>query len=43
MAEFVADTVPRARMMLFKNSGHMPFYEEADKFNKAVREFSKTP
>ena len=34
--QYVADSIPEGRLVIFGNSGHMPFYEEADRFNKAL-------
>jgi pimeloyl-ACP methyl ester carboxylesterase len=31
--------IPGAEMVVFEESGHMPFYNEAEKFNKVVAEF----
>ena len=36
---YVGETIPGARTVFFENSGHMAFYEEADAFNAAVRDF----
>jgi pimeloyl-ACP methyl ester carboxylesterase len=29
-----------AKTVFFEHSGHMPFYEEPEKFNQAVRDFA---
>jgi len=34
--QYVADSIPKGYLVIFESSGHMPFYEEADKFNKAL-------
>lgn len=31
---YVADTLPKGRLMIYEGSGHMPFYEASDAFNK---------
>ena len=36
---YVGEAVPDARTVFFENSGHMSFYEEADKFNTVVKDF----
>ena len=36
---YVAEAIPGAELVMFENSGHMPFYHEADKFNRVVLEF----
>ena len=33
---YVAAQIPAGKFMLFANSGHMPFWEEADRFNQAL-------
>jgi non-heme chloroperoxidase len=38
---YVADTVPLGRLEIFSNSGHMPFYEEPERFNAMLVEFVK--
>jgi pimeloyl-ACP methyl ester carboxylesterase len=38
---YVGEVVPGARTVFFENSGHVSFYEEADAFNAAVRDFVK--
>jgi pimeloyl-ACP methyl ester carboxylesterase len=35
----VGKLIPNATTVFFENSGHMPFYEEAPKFNKEVAQF----
>ena len=32
-------TIPNAKLVIFEESGHMPFYNEATKFNRVVSEF----
>jgi non-heme chloroperoxidase len=36
---YVGEHIPGARTVFFEDSGHMPFWEEADKFNRVVAEF----
>jgi non-heme chloroperoxidase len=36
---YVGENIVGARTVFFEHSGHMPFYEEPEKFNQAVREF----
>lgn len=36
---YVGEHIPGARTEFFEHSGHMPFYEESDRFNQVVREF----
>lgn len=36
---YVAEAVPGSRLEFFEKSGHMLFWEEADKFNKIIKEF----
>jgi pimeloyl-ACP methyl ester carboxylesterase len=36
---YVGEHVPGAKIELFEDSGHMPFYEEPEKFNEAVNTF----
>lgn len=36
---FVADRIPCCQLSVFKNSGHMPFYEEPDRFNQEFIDF----
>jgi len=38
---YVADAIPDGRLKLFENSGHLPFYEEADAFNKALADIAR--
>jgi non-heme chloroperoxidase len=37
--EYIARNIPGARLQIFEQSGHVPFYEEADAFNESVRAF----
>jgi pimeloyl-ACP methyl ester carboxylesterase len=37
----VADTIPDGRLEIFENSGHMPFYEEPERFNSTLLEWLK--
>ena len=39
--EFMERTIPRARLLVFEQSGHVPMLEEAEKFNRALDEFAK--
>jgi non-heme chloroperoxidase len=36
---YVGENIRGAKTVFFEHSGHMPFYEEPDKFNQAVRDF----
>lgn len=36
---YVGEHIPNAKTVFFEHSGHMPFYEEPEKFNQVVREF----
>ena len=36
---FVGEQIPGATTVFFENSGHMPFYEEPQKFNKTIENF----
>ena len=36
---YVGEHIPGAQTVFFEHSGHMPFYEEPEKFNHVVREF----
>lgn len=36
---YPAEVIPNAEFVIFEESGHMPFYNEAEKFNKVVAEF----
>jgi proline iminopeptidase len=37
--ERVAELIPNAELVMFEQSGHMPFIEEQDKFVEVVRDF----
>jgi pimeloyl-ACP methyl ester carboxylesterase len=37
----VADTLPNGKLEIFNNSGHMPFYEEPERFNAGLLEWLK--
>lgn len=39
-AEFVRSSLPSARVEVFHNSGHCPFWEEPDRFNQLLRDFA---
>jgi pimeloyl-ACP methyl ester carboxylesterase len=43
MADYFARELPRARKVIFENSGHMPHVEEAPAFNDLVAEFATNP
>jgi len=36
---YVGECIPDAKTVFFEDSGHMPFYEEPEKFNQVVKEF----
>lgn len=36
---FVAGSIPNSHFVILDKSGHMPFYEEPDEFNKAISAF----
>ncbi len=36
---YVGEQIPGATTIFFENSGHMPFYEEPEKFNLVVQDF----
>jgi len=36
---YVGEKIPNAQTVFFEESSHIPFYEEADKFNQVVRDF----
>ena len=36
---YVGEHIPGAKTVFFEKSGHMPFYEEPEKFNLVVRTF----
>jgi pimeloyl-ACP methyl ester carboxylesterase len=38
-ASHLLEHLPHARLVLFEDSGHCPFIEESDKFNRAVDDF----
>lgn len=40
--EFWADALPSSRRELFRNSGHCPPIEEADRFNQVLAEFARS-
>lgn len=35
----IADAIPNARLMIIKNAGHSPYFEQSIEFNKAVAAF----
>lgn len=36
---YVGENIPGAQIVFFEHSGHMPFYEEPEKFNQVVSDF----
>ena len=38
---YAAEVIPGAELVMFEDSGHMPFYHEAEKFNRVVLEFAR--
>jgi len=40
--EWLAEHLPRAEHHVFEESGHLPFYEEAEQFNSRVRAFASS-
>lgn len=38
-AEYLAETIPDARLVVFEASGHAPFYEEPERFNAELTAF----
>jgi len=38
-APYMREQIPGARLELFHDSGHCPFLEESEKFNRAVEDF----
>lgn len=36
---YVGEHIPGAKTVFFEQSGHLPFYEEPEKFNQVVRDF----
>ena len=38
--EYISSQIPGARFELFEQSSHVPFLEEADRFNRVVGEFA---
>lgn len=38
-SQYTARQVPGAKLILYENSGHSPFYEDADRFNADVAKF----
>ncbi len=40
---YAAEHIPGAKLEVFENSGHVMFYEEADKFNRVVADFVDRP
>jgi pimeloyl-ACP methyl ester carboxylesterase len=39
--EFMEQTIPQSRLVVFEQSGHVPMLEETEKFNRALDEFAK--
>ena len=42
MGEQAASTIPNAQALEYENSGHAPFWEEADRFNTDLAAFAKS-
>lgn len=42
VAEWLQEHLPDARRVIFERAGHAPFWEEAEAFNQAVREFARS-
>ena len=40
---YAADHIPGARLEIFDESDHAPFYSEARKFNRVVADFVNRP
>ena len=40
---YAANHIPGARLEIFEDSDHAPFYSEAEKFNRAVTDFVNDP
>ena len=40
---YAADHIPGARLEIFEDSDHAPFYSEADKFNRVIADFVNEP
>ena len=40
---YAADHIPGARLEIFEDSDHAPFYSEAEKFNRALADFVSDP
>lgn len=43
IAERAAELLPKARLLRFAESGHAPFLEEREKFNRALLDFAADP
>lgn len=41
MGRYVSSQISRSKFVSFENSGHLPFYEEPEKFNSSLIEFLK--
>ncbi|MCX5818015.1 MAG: alpha/beta hydrolase [Proteobacteria bacterium] len=41
MGKYISSRIPRSRFIAFEKSGHLPFYEEPEKFNHSLVEFLK--
>ncbi len=37
--EWLRDSIPGSRLLVFEDSGHAPFWEESDRFNRELRDF----
>ena len=40
---YAADHIPGARLEIFEQSDHAPFYSEAERFNRVVADFVNDP
>ena len=38
MAHYTASVIPHARMSIYSHCGHMPFWEDTDRFNRELAE-----
>lgn len=42
MAKYTKEQIKHAKLLVFDKSGHTPFFEEAERFNLALKEFATT-
>jgi non-heme chloroperoxidase len=42
MARYTAETVPGARLSIYENIGHAPFWEDAPRFNREPAELARS-